>query len=477
MVLLYVQVIYCDLHIDRRRFAACGDETEFDGVVRGQGRRALALVMSGAAAQAQAAGLPRTYNVQRIDSPEPRPGGSFGWGITSADLTGGRQARPARRPVPGLDQQPGVRLRRRQRRAHRHDRPPSSTRPPTLDPALSFVYVETMPDLGSCPRRRTRRRRICERGESAPATASPRSSPARAACGSTRSTARPGRRPRTRARARLRHRRRDARGPQARRHAAGRPRRAVRHQRAGGRAAVRARHVLAAGDASVRRSGAGEQQRRRRHVPDVPRSTRIGDLNGDGIPDIVITARNFVRRARPLTHGRSPDRSAGTRSAARLHLRQGVGLQRQAIAGTDPHAILDTRAVRSRTRWRRRAGRSSAATSTASATSTARRRADDCFAPPVAAACAPEFVIPARNLSYPLAGPFGPEFNGVGAAFLFNGSRARTSPPPAARRSRAPSPRSSRSSAARSTAGARSATSAPRRRPTSCCPQRCRTRS
>src|SRR5919112_4119975 len=35
-----------------------------------------------------AADLPRTYNATRIDSGAPTPGGAFGWGLWSADLTG-----------------------------------------------------------------------------------------------------------------------------------------------------------------------------------------------------------------------------------------------------------------------------------------------------------------------------------------------------------------------------------------------------
>ncbi|HTN24064.1 MAG TPA: FG-GAP repeat protein, partial [Solirubrobacteraceae bacterium] len=54
----------------------------------GSGIVALAILVPGAVAQAQAPGMPRTYSVQRVDSPLPRPGGSFGWGISSADLTG-----------------------------------------------------------------------------------------------------------------------------------------------------------------------------------------------------------------------------------------------------------------------------------------------------------------------------------------------------------------------------------------------------
>lgn len=134
---------------------------------------ALAALVSAMAAQAQAAGLPRTYNAQRIDSPTPVGGGAFGWGIWSADLTGdfkqdlivaqaqvGTQDEPNKvfifdgdngsvvdTIVPPEDNPlepnfpPGF-------------NPETTTVPPGTEyrsPEMAFVYVETMPDIGSCP--------------------------------------------------------------------------------------------------------------------------------------------------------------------------------------------------------------------------------------------------------------------------------------------------------------------------------------
>src|ERR1700730_3443952 len=62
-----------------------------EGSLRGAMVRALdasviGLVALAAAAQGQQ-GLPRTYKALPIDTPNPIGGGSFGWGIASADLT------------------------------------------------------------------------------------------------------------------------------------------------------------------------------------------------------------------------------------------------------------------------------------------------------------------------------------------------------------------------------------------------------
>ena len=107
----------------------------------------------------------------------------------------------------------------------------------------------------------------------------------------------------------------------------------------------------------------------------------------------------------------------------RLHRRQGLGVPGEAIAGSNPQAILDTAMYPIKNPLSARpAGRSSAATCTGSATSTATFAT--CDLTPADATCAPEFVITARNLSYPFANPT-PEFTGVGAAFLVNGAHRR----------------------------------------------------
>jgi hypothetical protein len=103
------------------------------------------------AAAAQAPGLPRTYNAQTIDSPDPRGGGSFGWGLASADLNGdGKldllvpQAQdPTSSQIFIFDGADG----------HLIDtiKPPELNPDANPDPTIGFVYVETMPDIGSCP--------------------------------------------------------------------------------------------------------------------------------------------------------------------------------------------------------------------------------------------------------------------------------------------------------------------------------------
>jgi Ca2+-binding RTX toxin-like protein len=118
----------------------------------------ITLALPVATAAAQAPGLPRTFDATRIDSPTPVGGGSFGWGVWSADLTGdgkhdllvaqgqvGTAAVPTR--VFLFDGVTGAHV-------DTIDPPennPSSATGAYSSPELAFVYVETMPDLGSCP--------------------------------------------------------------------------------------------------------------------------------------------------------------------------------------------------------------------------------------------------------------------------------------------------------------------------------------
>ena len=131
-----------------------------------------ALPVTGALAQAP--GLPRTYNATPVDSQAPVNGAAFGWGIYSADLTGdgkqdllvaqgqlGTAAVPTQVFV--YDGATGTHL---DTILPPENNPLEPTAPPAGSPAgtppilpatvysspeLAFVYVETMPDLGSCP--------------------------------------------------------------------------------------------------------------------------------------------------------------------------------------------------------------------------------------------------------------------------------------------------------------------------------------
>ena len=135
---------------------------------------ALATVAATAtSAAAQAPGLPRTFDATRIDSAAPVAGGAFGWGIWSADLTGdGRQDLLVAQGQLGTAQVPTqVFIYDGATGAHidtilppennplEPPAPPSGSNDPIApapatvysSPELAFVYVETMPDLGSCP--------------------------------------------------------------------------------------------------------------------------------------------------------------------------------------------------------------------------------------------------------------------------------------------------------------------------------------
>ncbi len=132
------------------------------------------VALPAAMAAAQAPGLPRTYDATRVDSMAPVPGGAFGWGIYSADLTGDgkddllvAQGQQGTAAVPTqvflYDGATGEHI---DTIVPPEDNPleptaPSpSTGPPVppnlpatvySSPELAFVYVETMPDIGSCP--------------------------------------------------------------------------------------------------------------------------------------------------------------------------------------------------------------------------------------------------------------------------------------------------------------------------------------
>src|SRR5262245_17886567 len=114
---------------------------------------ALALTVPAAEALGQT-GLPLGYDFMRIDSGNPAAGSSFGWGIASADLTGdgeadllvaqgtGAQTSAAPTFIFIYDGITGQLL---------HTITPPEANFDGSDPVIGFVYVEAMPDLGSCP--------------------------------------------------------------------------------------------------------------------------------------------------------------------------------------------------------------------------------------------------------------------------------------------------------------------------------------
>ncbi|MBA3746491.1 MAG: hypothetical protein H0W96_03245 [Solirubrobacterales bacterium] len=129
-----------------------------------------ALITAGApaVAGAQAPGLPRTYNATVIESPAPVGGGAFGWGIYSADLTedGKQDLLVAQSQVGTVDLANGINEPNRififngATGAHIDTIAPPEENPPNVtatnpsgyvSPEMGFVYIETMPDLGSCP--------------------------------------------------------------------------------------------------------------------------------------------------------------------------------------------------------------------------------------------------------------------------------------------------------------------------------------
>ncbi|MDQ6805784.1 MAG: hypothetical protein M3065_12635 [Actinomycetota bacterium] len=126
----------------------------------------LALFVGGvtlmAAASASASiGLPRTYDSIPIDTPNPVGGGSFGWGIASADLTGAgyadllvAQAQTGPGQVFAYDGKTGALLHTVYGYPYIINPPENNldatATAPASAPTLAFVYVETMPSVGSC---------------------------------------------------------------------------------------------------------------------------------------------------------------------------------------------------------------------------------------------------------------------------------------------------------------------------------------
>jgi Ca2+-binding RTX toxin-like protein len=119
---------------------------------------AAALITAALPVAPAAADLPRTYNATRIDSGAPTPGGAFGWGLYSGDVTGdGKQDLLVAQGQVGTAEIPNKVFVYSGVDGSLVDTiDPPEANPPNADgsyqsPEMAFVYVETMPDIGSCP--------------------------------------------------------------------------------------------------------------------------------------------------------------------------------------------------------------------------------------------------------------------------------------------------------------------------------------
>ena len=382
---------------------------------------------SGAAtAQAQQPGLPRTYDAQRIDSPNPISGGSFGWGISSAELTGDgkldllvAQSQVGRGQVFVYDGATG-------RNIDTIDPPERNTPNPDgriPEEMLSFVYVETMPDLGSCPGGDgPDDDKLCDLPAIGPGDGIPEilagsralkvnavdnAAPAAA-------TARQlGRGYVIDGRTRAVLKRIDM--PQADRMA--QAARSASPQFARVMISPQAMPPCAGSAAENNNAGVGP-------CPITPTPVRIGDLDGGGQPDIVITARSYLEAsgptgsAAPTSECRVLAQDGGTCSAGKAWAYAG-----EAIAGSDPRAILDT-AMFSVQNPDAQGGAGRGGNNMSTEFGGNLFRLGD-----VTGDNRPEFVIPARNTDYPLKDP-DPGFRDVGTAYLFNGATFTSGTPP-----------------------------------------------
>jgi hypothetical protein len=409
----------CTTHTDARRFSPVWGRFDCRRWLAGAGLAIVALAASLVAADAQAA-LPRTYDVQRIDSPEPRGGGSFGWGISSADLTADgkhellvAQSQDATKTqVFIFDGASG---------AHIDTITPPERNPGGADPILSFVYIETMPDIGSC-QLGPGSDRICMDATVGPGDGIPEIlAGSRALRVNTADNTRApvasdpsiGRGYVIDGRTRAVLKRIDM--PQADRAR----QQALNASPQFARVMISPQAMAPCAGSRAENNDAGVGP-----CPDLPRPTRIGDLDNDGVPDIVITARSFVETRDEAAAG-SQCRTSGATPTSTCGSGKAWAYSGAAIPGSSPRAILDTALYAIQNPFSQTTGGGEFGGNLYRIGDVNTPSPEgNCMAPPIAASCAPEFVIPARNLNYPLFGggpAFSPDMNGVGAAFLFNG--------------------------------------------------------
>jgi Ca2+-binding RTX toxin-like protein len=349
---------------------------------------------------AQAPGLPRTYDSTRIDSPNPRPNGAFGWGIVSAELTGDgvqdllvAQSQSGPGQIFIFDGASGQHI--------DTINPPEKNPNNTNDEVLGFVYVETMPDVGSCPGGDgsdadricdattvapgdgvpeiivgSRNLRVNANGASPPVATDPNVGRGYVFDGATRAVLKridmpPG-------------------------------------ERAGQGGAQFAR-VMISPQAMPPCAGSRRENNDMGvgRCPDLPAEVRIGDLNGGGQPDIIITARNYREtgaQAAPGSQCRTANATNPPCTSGKAWAYAG-----EAISGSNPQAILETPIYPVQNPH-------SQTTGSGDYGGVVFRLGD------VTGDNRPEFVIPARNLDYPLAAPDAATWPDVGASYIYNGA-------------------------------------------------------
>jgi hypothetical protein len=368
-------------------------------------------------------GLPRTYSATPIETPNPIGGGAFGWGIASADLTGAghadllvAQAQTGPGQVFIYDGVSGKLIRTQNAP---ENNPDNSTQPPTL----AFVYVETMPDIGSCPGGQVDQ--ICPNptvgppdgipeilvgsrnlrvnatdGAIAPTTNDPRIGRAYVIDGKTGAVLKRIDMPAA------------DRALEASLNAAPQFGRVT--------SSLQGMPPCAGSSAENNAVGVGP-------CPITPPAVRIGDVNGDGFPDIIITARSFLEKSGPAASGGTAEpgsqcasvTSPATCSGGRAWVYSGKD-----IAGSDPQMIDSAPLYTIKNPDAQTAGSTEFGGNV--------YRVGDVTGgigpPPQSAKLPPDgipdFVIPSRNAKYPLKNP-DPAWPDVGVAYLYSGATGK----------------------------------------------------
>ncbi|MGI8944729.1 MAG: calcium-binding protein [Thermoleophilaceae bacterium] len=358
----------------------------------------LAAVLVAVPATAQG-GLPRTYKPEIIDTPDPEGSGAFGWGISSADVTGDGNPELLVAQSNGLPGSvyiwDGV-----TRELVDLVTAPEKNPPGGGNETFAYVYVETMPDIGSCPQGPTSEaNQICNAATIGPGDGIPeiiagsRNMRVNTANGATPPVAgdpNVGRGYVLDGATRAILKRIDM--PQA--------------ERATGQGGAQF------GRSMMNPSGLAPCDGLRSEnnnvgvgaCADLPLSERIGDVDGGGKPDIVITSRNY-NQPRATAFPGSPCAMSSVTTCSRAG--KAWVYSGEAIAGSDPKVILET-------------ATQELPNPAATATSGGEYGGNLWPLGDVTGDGLPEFVVPARNLGYPLNNPDNAALQSIGASFMWS---------------------------------------------------------